>query len=59
MKFVEVKVGEKFIYDSEKFVKVAGESDEGTHGLAWSIDNNGRRKKQWAFELNEVVQAFR
>lgn len=53
-KFADIKVGDHFIYDKETFVKSGKVSDDGSHGIAWSI-RNGIKYKEWAFKMSEMV----
>ena len=53
-KFSDIKVGDHFIYDKETFVKSRKVSDDGLHGIAWSI-RDGKKYKEWAFKMTEKV----
>lgn len=59
MKFKDVNIGQKFIFDGELFGKTADGKGfippKPESGLAWSI-HNGVRYKEWSFNGNDQVK---
>ena len=52
--FADVKVGERFVYDNETFVKT---ENCDRYGIAWSL-REGRKHKEWAFRADAKVRRF-